>query len=275
MRILLIIVAIVLALIGLTFLSDRAGSESYNAKYFKPGPVVGVLKALDQASTDNARQREIIATRMKMLELLKMDKSEFLRDFTLTTENTSLSGTNIVGAIQGTRGAGRTIIITAPLYAEDKTGMAVLLAVAERYSRKRVAPTHTLLLIAEGAPSGVEGLFADSPLPEKNIAWAIRAQSMPSGADQALIMEGNAPSHAFQPILEAKLAEAAAAPTISIQREDIGEGYPVLTLRSAPGTNTPENENDTLLMAVDAALMSLEAIDENLEALLGLPPLEP
>lgn len=200
MRILLIIVAIVLALIGLTFLSDRAGSESYNAKYFKPGPVVGVLKALDQASTDNARQREIIATRMKMLELLKMDKSEFLRDFTLTTENTSLSGTNVVGAIQGTRGAGRTIIITAPLYAEDKTGMAVLLAVAERYSRKRVTPTHTLLLIAEGAPSGVEGLFADSPLPEENVAWAIRAQSMPSGADQALIMEGNAPSHAFQPI---------------------------------------------------------------------------
>ena len=78
MRTLFIIVAIVLALIGLTFISSRGGHESYDAKTFKPGPVIGMLKGLSTdelqgraiGSAGSQRAQEMIESRMQALELL-------------------------------------------------------------------------------------------------------------------------------------------------------------------------------------------------------------
>ncbi len=275
MRYLLIIPVVIAILIGLTFLSSRGGHESYDTQLFKPGPVLGVNKALNE-TTDPDRAMDIIASRFATLELLSVGEGGYEHAYTADMDGEIVSGTNLVAAIQGSSKSEHMIVISAGLEAEgageNASGVEAVLAIAERYSRRRVSPKHSLVLVVNGGQGGWWSFFDDPPMEAERLAINLDIGSLPRAGDENLLIDGAVPSQAFYPLLQDGLGEAPYPAEISIARSDQW-GRPELTVFTYPAPTADKVDQDTLLKAVDTIMMTLGIVDENLETVLGLPPL--
>lgn len=320
MRTLFIIVAIVLALIGLTFISSRGGHESYDAKTFKPGPVIGMLKGLSAdelqgraiGSAGSQRAQEMIESRMQALELLKITDS-YRHPFEITVEDKVLKGTNLIGVIGGTSKSLNRIILTAhydhvgvkngEIYngADDNaSGVAALFAVAEHFKRKKTPPKHTLVFVffdgEESDLAGAKALMADPPLPQKQFAFNLNLDMVARADNGTLWASGAYHTPALTPLIEGVAKDA---PLVLKQGFDGSNpdqddwttqsdhavfheaGIPYLYLGVEDHkdyhkpTDTFENiDQDTFLKSVETVVQITMALDEQLEEVLGLPPLE-
>lgn len=269
MRILLIIAAVILGLIGLTFVADRGGHESYNAQLFKPGPVIGLIKGLEETDS-KARAQEMFAARMSALDMLKVGN---------TYEHAYDGGTNLVAAIQGVEMSTDGSILIVARYdggvqADQATAAATLLAIAERYSRKRVASTHSLVFLLTDSDDGLNAFLNDPSIPAELLVYHIELGPMARVSGETLLADGTAPTDMLKSLLEQAVGEsgfpvaietakAETAPfSLSIRKTDI-----------VASAGDPSIDQDILLQSVDNTLMLIAKIDEQLEPIIGLPPL--
>lgn len=210
MRTFLIIIAIVLALIGLTFIASRGGHETYDTKLFRPGPAIGLLKGLSDDALEgramgtpgSALAQDMIVSRMEALELLKIGDS-YRHPFEADADGNTVTGVNLIGVIGGTSKSLNRIIITAHYDhvgmegdeifngADDNaSGVAALLAIAEHFKRKKTPPKHTLVFVLfDGEEDGFLGARAfmqAPPLPEKQLSFNLNLD-MIARADNGIL----------------------------------------------------------------------------------------
>lgn len=331
MRTLLIIVAVIAALIGLTFLASRGGHESYKTEYFKPGPAIGLLKGLSDDALEgrktgqpgSVRAQEMITSRMAMLELLKIG-NEYRHPFTVDVETgekgedgepktKSVSGVNLIGGIQGSLGSDRLIVLTAhydhlgivdgEIYngADDNaSGVAALLAIAERYTRKRITPKHSLLFVItdaeEDALAGATAFVQNPPMPAEAFAFNLNLDMIARADNGSLWASGAALTPTLMPVLEDVSTRTPLTLKMGFDGSDpdqdnwtsMSDHYPFyeagiphlyLGVEDHPDYHQPSDtfaaiDQDTFLKSVDTILMVFEALDNNLETILGLPPIE-
>ena len=126
LRAFIIILAVVAALISMSMLASRGGHESYDAEYFSPGPVIGILKGLSEDELEGreigtpgaARAREMITARMSAMEMLSIGAG-YEHPFSVpiiprnqeeaAEERPPLEGVNLIGAVQGSAGSDRNL----------------------------------------------------------------------------------------------------------------------------------------------------------------------
>ena len=237
-RILGIIVIVILGLIGLTFVANKGGHEGYKTEYFKPGPVIGMLKGLSDdelggreiGSDGSLRAREMIKSRLEALDLMKMGNS-YIHPFDSRIpdmrerQGREVSGANLIAAIQGTSGSDQVIVLTAhydhvgvddegQIYngADDNaSGVAALLAVAEHFTRKKSPPQHTLVLVFfDGEERGMLGAqeFVDNPgLPPGTMAFNLNLDMVSRADNGKLWASGVSRTPSLRPIIETVNAE--------------------------------------------------------------------
>ena len=314
-----IIVAIVLALIGLTFIAGRGGHESYNTKTFKPGPVIGMVKGLSDDALEgrkmgtpgSLRAQEMIISRLQALELLKIGNS-YAHPFEMISATDTTKGVNLIGVIGGTSKSLNRIVITAhydhvgvedgEIYngADDNaSGVAAALAIAEHFSRKKSPPKHTLVFVffdgEENQFDGSKAFISTPPLPKKQLAFNLNLDMVARADNGILWASGAHHTPALGPLIEAVSKEAPLKLQMGFDGANADQedwtgmsdhavfhkaGIPHLYLgvEDHPDyhkpTDTFENiDQDTFLKSVETTVMVAQALDVQLEDLLGLPPL--
>lgn len=209
------LVAVLLILVGLTFVAGRGGHETYDAKAFSPGPAIGILKALSDDALEgrlpgtegNERAREIIINRMKALELLTVGGREYEHAFTFGNfaepDAPKQTGINIIGVRQGKSDSDKVIVVTAhydhlgiregEIYngADDNaSGVAAMLSLAEYFGKSKNQPEHSILFVAldaeEQGLQGARALVDKPPLPRELIGFNLNLD-MVSRADNATL----------------------------------------------------------------------------------------
>jgi Zn-dependent M28 family amino/carboxypeptidase len=130
-------------------------------------------------SAGGERAREYIRSRLEQAGVTPINGT-FAQPFTFTSRGEERHGTNLMGAIRGTRFPDRFIVVTAhydhvgvrdgQVYngADDNaSGVAGLLAVAAHFAREK--PQHSLLIAAldaeEEGLQGAKALLRDPPVP--------------------------------------------------------------------------------------------------------------
>lgn len=319
MRLLLIVIAIVLGLVGLAFLAGRGGHETYDAKYFKPGPVIGLVKGLSDdnlqgraiGTEGSARAQEMIEARMSALELLKLGQSGYRHPFTIENDDGAMvDGVNLIGAIQGSEGSDRVIVITAhydhlgiqdgEIYngADDNaSGVAALFAIAEHFSGKKNTPRHSLLFVVlDGEERGFLGARAfmnDPTVSVQDIAFNLNLDMVARADNGTLWASGGAHTAALLPLLEAVSEDAPLTLRTGFDDSDESQddwtemsdhavfyqaGIPHLYLgvEDHPDYHKPTDDfekidQDVFLKSVDTILLVTMALDEQLDDILATP----
>ena len=305
-----IIIVVILGLIGLTFVAGRGGHESYDAKTFKPGPVIGMVKGLSddalegrQTGTEGAeRAREMIISRLQALELLKVGNS-YAHPYELDLEGQTVEGVNLIGVIGGTAKSRDRIVITAhydhlgtkdgEIYngADDNaSGVAGLLAIAEHFKRRKSPPKHTLMFVffdsEDAMKAGSKAFMAEPPLPQKQLAFNLSLDQLARAEDGVFWTSGAALAPTLTPVMERVSKEAPldlkqlAANGNDLANGLVEAGLPYIALRASGAETTPDATDtfdnlhqDTFLKSVETSVMVAQALDAKLEDLLGLPPL--
>ncbi len=235
------ILVIAAALIVATILSGRGGSESYDTRYFRPGPTLGLVKELSSdelegratGSVGNTRARELIAERMNRIGLRRVG-DDWLHPFDANTfsERGFPAGVNIMGFIRGKGASSDVIVITAhydhlgvqegETYngADDNaSGVAAMLAVAESFSTAKNQPEHDIYFVAFDAEEqgfgGSISFMSDPPVPVERIALNINLDMVSRGDNGILWAVGTFHTPSLKPIVEA-VAEDAPDP-VSLQ----------------------------------------------------------
>ncbi|MDF1680724.1 M28 family peptidase [Ponticaulis sp.] len=330
LRAFIIILAVVAALISMSMLASRGGHESYDAEYFSPGPVIGILKGLSEDELEGreigtpgaARAREMITARMSAMEMLSIGAG-YEHPFSVpiiprnqeeaAEERPPLEGVNLIGAVQGSAGSDRIIVITAhydhvgirdgEIYngADDNaSGVATALALAQHLSRSRNQPKHTFLFVfpdgEEHGLSGARGFLADPPLPVDTLAFNLNFDMLARADNGQLWASGAHHMPALLPLIEEVAAEApidlrsgydgsdeaqddwtTQSDHAVFYRNQIPHLY--LGVEDHPDYHQPTDDfenidQDTFLRNVDTAIMVAKALDDQLEELLGLPALD-
>lgn len=326
-RAIIIIVTAVLLLIGLSFLANRGGSESYDAKYFAPGPALGLVKGLSDDALEgryigtpgSIRAQEMIEGRMSSLELLSLAGGGYRQPFKALTQPPfegmlaeEVSGVNLVGAVQGSAGSDKIIVVTAHYDhigrhdgeifngADDNaSGVSAALALAQHLSGAKNQPKHTFLfVIVDGEETGFIGANAflkDTTLPESSLALNLNLDMVARADNGTLWASGPNHTPSLAPIIKEVAAETPLTVRIGYDGSDPEQddwtelsdhevfyrrGIPHLYLgvEDHPDYHQPTDDfenidQDTFLKSVDTIIMIAKALDENLEDVLGLPPL--
>lgn len=239
LRIFGLIAVVIAGLIGLTFVANRGGHETYKAEYFKPGPVIGMLKGLSAdelegreiGTAGSRRAQEMIQARLEAMDLLKIGNTygkPFSGTIPARDERPArdVEGVNYVAVIQGTSGSGQVIVITAhydhvgiddegQIYngADDNaSGVAALFAIAEHFSRKKSPPQHSLVLVfldgEERGMVGSEAFVANSGLPPGTMAFNLNLDMVSRADNGKLWASGVSRTPSLRPLLE-KVSETA------------------------------------------------------------------
>jgi hypothetical protein len=222
-----------------TIVSSRGGHETYDTEYFRPGPTLGLVKALSSdelegratGSVGNTRARELIAERMDRIGLRKVG-GDWFHPFDANTfaERGFPAGVNIMGFIRGKGASSDVIVITAhydhlgvrdgEIYngADDNaSGVAAMLAVAENFMRNQ--PEHDMYFIAFDAEEqgfgGAISFMSDPPVPVERMALNVNLDMVSRGDNGILWAAGTFHTPSLKPIVES-VAEAAPEP-VSLQ----------------------------------------------------------
>ena len=233
LRIFGIIAIVIAALVGLTFVANRGGHETYKAQYFKPGPVIGMLKGLSAdelegreiGTAGSRRAQEMIQARLEAMDLLKIGNT-YGKPFSGTIPargerpEREVEGVNYVGVIQGTSGSDQVIVITAHYDhvgmntegdifngADDNaSGVAALFAIADHFSRKKTPPKHSLVLVfLDGEERGMVGskdFVVKSGLPPGTMAFNLNLDMVSRADNGKLWASGVSRTPSLRPILE-------------------------------------------------------------------------
>ena len=229
-----IIFAVILLIAGFSFIASRGGHEIYKARYFKPGPAIGLLKGLSDdrlegrliGSPGSKHAQNMITARMSALELLSIG-NDYGHPFTIKAETdahaevsemTTFSGVNLIGGVQGKNDSARVIVITAhfdhvgvidgQVYngADDNaSGVAALLALAQHFKGRKNQPEHSLLFIAldgeENGFLGARGFMANPPLPKETLVFNINLDMVARADNGTLWASGASHTPALEPLL--------------------------------------------------------------------------
>tara|TARA_X000000950_G_scaffold53718_1_gene63823 strand:- start:3677 stop:4672 length:996 start_codon:yes stop_codon:yes gene_type:complete len=241
LRALIIIVVIIGGLIGLSMVASRGGHETYDAQYFTPGPVIGLLKGLSDDETQGRgigtpgaeRARDMIEARMSALEMLTLGNS-YRHGFTVEADEAfsdeisagdTVQGVNLIGVVQGSSGSDQLIIVTAHYDhmglqdgeifngADDNaSGVAAAMAMAQHFSRTRKQPEHTMLFaFVDGEEHGLLGARAfveTTTLPRSSLAFNLNLDMMARADTGTLWASGPHHTPALIPLIEEVSAEA-------------------------------------------------------------------
>ncbi len=232
-RIIGIIAIVVLGLLGLNLLASKGGHEAYDPRYFRPGPVIGLMKGLsadelegrDIDTAGSRRAQEMIEARLQAMNLLKIGNS-YRQPFSGTISagddrpERHVEGVNLVGVVQGQGDSDKVIVITAHydhigmddegrIYngADDNaSGVAAVFAIADYFSRKDSAPRHSLVLAfvdgEEWGSLGAEAFIEDGSLASESMAFNLNLDMVSRADNGKLWASGVSRTPSLRSVLE-------------------------------------------------------------------------
>jgi hypothetical protein len=208
------------SLLAITLLAGCGGDDTYRAKNFEAGPMLGLTKALSDDALEgrkpntpgSIKAQTLITERMSRIGLTPVGGDSFAHPFTYgpfeigSTAPKDKPGTNLIGAIQGTSDSDLILVITAhydhlgirdgEIYngADDNAaGIAAMLAVGE-YFRVN-PPLHTVILIAfdaeEDGFGGARHFIESPPFPLERIGFALNLDMISRGDKGTLWASGS------------------------------------------------------------------------------------
>jgi Zn-dependent M28 family amino/carboxypeptidase len=186
----------------------------------------------------SAKARAYILRRMREAGLRPLP-SGWTQEFAIARrpDQPAATGVNLMGYVPGRGRSKRWLVVTAhydhvgvrggEVYngADDNaSGVAVLLAAAERFARRR--PEHNVLFVAfdaeEGGLRGARAFIADPPVPRRSIALNVNFDMVSRGDRGEIYAAGAYPWPFLRPRLEALAARAKITLKLGHDTPDMG-----------------------------------------------------
>lgn len=192
-----------------------------------------------------AKARAYILKRMREAGLKPL-RAGWTLEFAIPArpDRPATTGVNLMGYVPGCGRSDRWLVVSAhydhlgvqggQVYngADDNaSGVAVLLAAAERFARR--APRHNILFVAfdaeEGGHLGAHAFVAAPPIPKRAIALNVNFDMVSRGDKGELYAAGAYPWPFLRPRLEAVAARAAVTLKLGHDTPDLGPGQNWIT----------------------------------------------